>query len=391
MKVVYLDPGLGAGKGHNFAMAHEFDHALATERGLDLHHVLQAQATRERLPSLKGIIHNTVRIDGYTRLASTDVLDAKRKEALLAVVAADLAEAGVEDADVLIMPTAYPLHLLALAQHVRLQAHCRVVLGMLLPCSFWCSDSLAERTLAGWMADGVNALASKTQLLAYSETGVFRFADNIVPMASLLPPVASPNARLMGELAQRAKGQSLTNEPVLGFFGSPFSTKGFSLLVQTLQTMAGANLHHGMRVKIHLPPGHESMCDQLSALAPWISASSSDTDNATYLHQMAAVDVVWALYDPREYSGKMSGIVPESISLGKPLLLSDGCLALQDFLERYAPGSFVLAPYSADGLQASLQTQHADWAHPMRCARAHAPLMQEMKSMDRYLAVCGIA
>lgn len=391
MKVVYLDPGLGAGKGHNFAMVHEFDQALASERDLDLHHVLQQQASAERLPALKGRVHNTIKIDGYTRLAATEVLDAQRKEALLTSVAADLAQTGVQDADVILMPTVYPLHLLALAQHVPLAPHCRVVLGLLLPCSFWSPDSLTERALAGWMVDSVNLLANKAQLLAYSETGTFRFADNVVPMATLLPPVARPNAALVRDLAARARNASPTDgAPILGFFGSPFGTKGFALLIQTLQAMAQANKQPSMQVQIHLPPGHEAMCAQLRALAPWIMATSADTDNATYLRQMAAVDVVWALYDPHEYNTKMSGIVPEAISLGKPLLLADGCTALQDFLERHAPGSFVLAPYDGSGVEASLGMERTDWLHPLRCAQAHAPLLQEMKSMDRFLAVCGL-
>ena len=99
---------------------------------------------------------------------------------------------------------------------------------------------------------------------------------------------------------------------------------------------------------------------------------------------------MWALYDPLHYGDKMSGIVPEALSLGKPVLVAEGCVAIQEFLERHAPGAFIAAGYDLASVQAVLALEPGHWRPARRCARSHAPLVQQLKGMDRYLAVCGI-
>lgn len=389
MKIVYLDPGQANGRGHNYAMVHEFDEALVQERGHDVHLVLQRLGRAEMLPKLQGQVHPVIQIDGYTRLSDADVLDPLRRDALTQSVAADMMRAPLSDADVLLMPTVYPLHLRALAEHVALPPHCRVVLGMLLPCTFWNPHEPARLALGEWMAHSINTLASRADLLVYSETGRFVFGQDVVPTSTLLPPLAGTTAQLVHTLAT-AQNVAPKARPVLGFFGSPFSTKGFELLVRTLQLMAQADQPPAMDVRICLPPGHAAMCERINTLGPWVRADSMDADNATYLRRMAQVDVVWACYDPQEYGGKMSGIVPEAISLGKPVLLAEGCDALHNFLDAQAPGAFLLAPYDASALVQALSLPGEGWHRLMRCAAAHAPLMQQMKSMQRYLSVCGV-
>lgn len=389
MKIVYLDPGQANGRGHNYAMVHEFDEALVRERGHEVHHVVQRLGRPELLPKLQGQVHPLIQIDGYTRLSDTDVLDPQRCDALTQAVASDLARAPLADADVLLMPTVYPLHLRALAEHIALPSHCRVVLGMLLPCAFWNPQEAPRQALAEWMAHSINTLAARTDLLVYSETGRFVFGHETVPTSTLLPPLAGTTAQLVQELATPTNIATKAR-PVLGFFGSPFTTKGFDVLVRTLQRFAQGDQAPAMDVRICLPPGHAAMCERINTLGPWVQADSMDADNTTYLRRMAEVDVVWACYDPQEYGGKMSGIVPEAISLGKPVLLAEGCEALHNFLDAQAPGAFLLAPYDDEALVQALSLPGQAWHRLMCCAAAHAPLMQQMKSMSRYLSVCGV-
>lgn len=389
MNIIYLDPGQANRCGHNYAMVHEFDEALVRERGHEVHHVVQCLGRPDQLPALRGQVHPVIQIDGYARLSAADILDERRRNTLIEAVAADLARAPFGEADVLLMPTVYPLHLRALADHISLPSHCRVVLGMLLPCSFWAPEDAPRQALAEWMAHSINALASRTDLLVYSETGRFVFGQDVVPTSTLLPPLAGTTAQLVRELATPIDVAPKAR-PVLGFFGSPFTTKGFELLVRTLQRFTQADQVPTMDVRICLPPGHAAMCERINSLGQWVHADSMDSDNATYLRRMAEVDVVWACYDPQEYRGKMSGIVPEAISLGKPVLLAEGCDALQNFLDAQAPGSFLLTPYDDQALVQALSIHGEVWLRLMRCAAAHAPLMQQMKSMHRYLSVCGV-
>lgn len=389
MKIVYLDPGQANGRGHNYAMVHEFDEALVRERGHEVHHVVQRLGRPELLPALHGRVHPVIQIDGYTRLSDADVLDEQRRKVITQAVATDLARAPFADADVLLMPTVYPLHLRALADYIALPNHCRVVLGMLLPCSFWNPHDAPRQALSEWMAHSINVLASRCDLLVYSETGRFVFGQDVVPTATLLPPLAGTTTQLVSELATPTNVAS-KDRPVLGFFGSPFTTKGFELLARTLQRFAQTDQVPAVDIRVCLPLGHATMCEHINALGPWVRADSMDADNVTYLRRMAEVDVVWACYDPQEYCGKMSGIVPEAISLGKPVLLAEGCDALHNFLDAQAPGGFLLTPYDDDALVQALSISGEVWHRLMRCAAAHAPLMQQMKSMHRYLSVCGI-
>lgn len=390
MKIVYFDPGLTGRIGHNGAMLYEFDQALVIERGHQVQYLCHNSIRSEDVPGIVGSIIPTIRINGYTKLSNANVLNSASLDRIIQALSEDFQHAEFENADIILMPTVYPLHLKALAQNVKLKDNCRVVLGLLLPCSYWATTSECESQLNALTAQSINQLNTTNRLIVYSETGTFDFGNGTITMATLLPPVASPQADLIRTLATKTVARTEKNPPVLGFFGAPFTTKGFALLMETIEAVLRARLEVNLELRIHLPPGHTEICIHLNALAPWIMAESVETSNAEYLRKMSEVDIVWACYDPSEYSRKMSGIVPEAISLGKSLLLSEGCDAIQDFLERYAPGSYVTVPYALEHL-ATVFKMHADnWAWAIQCAKTHQSLMQNLKCMTRYLTVTGM-
>jgi hypothetical protein len=171
----------------------------------------------------------------------------------------------------------------------------------------------------------------------------------------------------------------------VGYFGAPFTSKGFSLLTSAIEQ----GLPRGVRVVVRLPPGHEKICAALQARSPQVDATSRTSSNAEFLQDMAAVDVVWTLYDPHHYADKMSGIVPEAICLGKPLLVGQGCNALIEFLDHHAPGSFVCAGYDAASVRGAFSLPAPAWRELARCAAASAPVMRSIKSAARYLTIAG--
>jgi hypothetical protein len=199
-------------------------------------------------------------------------------------------------------------------------------------------------------------------------------------MPVLLPPVAGVTERLMAELAGMPHASDGTVR--FGFFGSPFTSKGFEHVVE----VARLGVPEGAQLVLRLPPGNEAVCAQLSKL-PRVDARSRATSNAEYLRDMADVDVVIAAYDPNHYATKMSGIVPEAIALSRPVLLADGCTALIDFVDRHAPGSFASVPFGLNGLLNAMAHPRARWQQAQRCAAASAALVREMKNGVRYLAV----
>jgi hypothetical protein len=105
---------------------------------------------------------------------------------------------------------------------------------------------------------------------------------------------------------------------------------------------------------------------------------------------MAAVDAVHCFYDPAQYAGKMSGIPAEALALGRPVLLADGCEAMIDFVERHAPGSYVSGPYSAQTLEMALAMPLSSWRRIAECAHGSSAGVRALKSMSRFLAVCGL-
>lgn len=390
MKIAYIDPGLSCRKGHNAAMVDEFDRALVIERGHQVSYLCAARTDKSEFADLCGTLEPTFRIEGYAKPGHADLFDAQRFARIADVMATDLAGASVlADCDAILMPTAYPLHLYALAQRAQALRGRRVVLGLLLPASFWGQDAVSERRIGELLVEGINAFAG-ADLFAYSETGSYRFGDSVVPLATMLPPLATSSFEQIRRLAEEGQCNDARQSPVLGFFGLPFNSKGFGVLVEAVQALVRQRAQPTMRVVIRLPGGYEDACARLNGLAPWLDATSRQTTNDQYLAEMAAVDAVCAFYDPAEYASKMSGIVPEAVSLGKPLLIAEGCTALHDFLERHAPGSFIGGAYEVGTLVRAIDLPAPAWDRPTACARTHAPLMQQMKSMNRYLAVCGL-
>jgi hypothetical protein len=391
MRIVYIDPGLSVRKGHNAAMAEELDDALVTERGNQVTYLIGASANPLDFAHLRGKVLPAFRIDGYARPGVEDLQDSSRLARILNLIAADLdATRALDDCDAVLMPTAYPLHIRALslrAEHLRGR---RVVVGLLLPARFWSPDEERVASIADLFGQGLHALADCTQLFLYNETGSFSLRDSVLSIPRLLPPLGTRNADLVRQLAQRTLPSASELQPSIGFFGSPFTSKGFGLLVSAAKRLVAAGESPNIRLVVRLPQGYEPACAELAAIAPWVDARSSRTSNEAYLSEMSSVDVVWALYDPIEYGDKMSGIVPEALSLGKPLLVTEGCSGIEEFIEWQAPGSHVCGPYDERTVANVLKLPANVWVRPAICARNHAPLIAELKSMPRYLAVCGL-
>jgi hypothetical protein len=392
MRIAYIDPGLSSRKGHNAAMAVELDDALVRERGHHVTYLVSADADPREFAHLRGRLLPTFRISGYARPLAADLHDSRRLAGIIDTIVADIEATGaLDDCDVALMPTAYPLHVQALGTLAESLRGRLVVAGLLLPARYWSPDPGSVGVIADLFGMGLHALGQSAQLFLYNETGSFALRDSVLSIPRLLPPLGTANADLVRRLAHEGLPPASDMCPSIGFFGSPFGTKGFGMLAATVWRLAASGPPPLARLVVRLPEGYESTCDRLAAIAPWIDARSAHTSNDEYLREMASVDVVWAFYDPAEYGDKMSGIVPEALSLGKPLLVAEGCRGIEDFIETQAPGSHVCGAYDERTLANVLTLPTHAWSRPAACARGHAPLMAELKSMPRYLAVCGLA
>ena len=387
MKILYLDPGLSVRQGHNAAMLVEFEEALVRERGHHLRVASSLALDPKTFADLGCVIDPVFGTDGYSRLPPMKAWQRSMIEPLLQQIVGELLRAGLLEADAILFPTMYPLHLAALAQVAERLRGRPLAVGFLMPLPFWCQDSQAVHFLGPVVHDAISTLAACASLRVYSETGSYALGDQVTHMATLIPPWASSRQALVQGLASSSFPDS--GAYTVGFFGSPFSSKGVQLLSDVMTHIVAEQLFHGPKIVMRLPEGHEQLCSQLKDKLG-IEASSAVLSNDAYLTEMSRVDVVWGLYDPTHYGDKMSGILPEAIALGKPVLVAEGCSAMLDFLERYAPGSFVSTGYDVSSLKEALLLNAVQWRPAWKCARQHAPVMRGLKSMDRFLAACGL-
>ena len=385
MKLLLLDPGLRNRVGHNAALLAEFELETRALADVQLTAAGSAALTPADFAGVGCVPRRLFRLDGYWRPSKEEVLDSARLNTLIEMIVGDLMQLPLEEFGGIVMPTVYPLHAIALARVALRLAHAQLMLGLLMPVSFWFPDSEACAIVGAQLGQAIVEIQNSCAVMVYSETGRYDFGGTHAELATLLPPLAQPTAALVAQLGAAAPRRT-GERCVFGFFGQPFTSKGLQIVAAAASQVDPA---HAV-VRFCLPPGNDAMCRGLAALSPSIEATSRAMENAEYLRQMASVDVVLAWYDPEHYGDKMSGIVPEAVSLGKPLAVTDGCRALVGFLDRYAPGAFVTGGYRPEDLLQLLALPASIWHAVGAKARASAGVVRGLKDMRRYLSAGGM-
>jgi len=382
VRILLLDAGVVAGTGHNQAILEELDAQTRGRAGVELVCAVAHGIDAGAFGHLACRLLPAFQLHGYARLVCGDQPRAAVAKLLDAACASDLAALQPERFDLVLMPTAHPMHLLALARLAgRLPATTRIACGLLMPPAFWALDDEAAAMLEAAMHEAASTLACRANTFIYSETGRYRIGAATVASAILLPPVATSTLQRMALLAVQPRTGSAAAR--FGFFGAPEPRKGFDLLAALMQ----AGLPDGVSLSLRLPASAQAFVAEWSKPALRVDGVAAATDNARFFDDMASVDVVLAFYAPQMHRTQMSGMVAEAICLGKPLLLAEGCDALIDFLARHAPGSYLCRPWTVEGLRSGLAAPASEWRAAARAAMASAPAMRELKSAERYLAI----
>lgn len=382
MHLLILDPGLSVRAGHNASMAEELAAEVAGHPGIDLTVACCAALDAKAFAGVPARFRPVFRLDGYARICAQDLADPARMAACRQLIAEDLAALDLSRYDAILMPTAYPLHLRGLADHVDSLAHTQLLCGLLMPAAFWAVPATVEPAIGALFEEAVGLLRG-TNAFFYTESGRYAFPGGTANTPTLLPPICHATEHLMEDLAAASsQGETLS----IGYFGSPFTSKGFNLMLAAIDR----GLPPQVKFVIRLPPGHEDRCRTINAASPQVDATSRSMSNEDFLREMAAVDVVLALYDPQQYADRMSGIIPEAICVGRPLIVSQECTALVEFLDHNAPGSFLQGPYAVDSILAAAAYPKAGWTALRRRAQASAPVVRALKRASRYLAIAGV-
>ncbi|RZL90791.1 MAG: hypothetical protein EOP76_15025 [Variovorax sp.] len=384
MKLLLLDPGLSTRSGHNAATLEEVAaHALASGT-IELTCASAISLDPANFGGIACTWRPVFRLHGYSRFLN----DSDSHEALLrrltALCMEDLRQLDLAGYDLVLMPTAYPIHLAALSMCVQQLPALRLRVGLLMPPTFWACDAQAAAWLEQLTHGAIDALRAQPGVWLYSETGHYGAGAATVPTATLLPPIAAGTRDWL--LDQLARQQALDDRPadrpvVFGYFGDPSTRKGFELLMHCVQN----GLPAGMRLSFILPEGHHALAARLDGCGTAVSARTLGAGNIPYLKAMRDVDVVLAFYDPAVYRRQMSGIVADALCLGKPVLTAEGCEAILAFGTREAAGALHCRPADADGLLQGLGTPWTAWRAHRRAALASAHRVLELKRMERHL------
>ncbi|AMM25091.1 hypothetical protein [Variovorax sp. PAMC 28711] len=381
MRLLLLDPGLAQRSGHNAAMLEEFAVQAAATPGFTIVCAASWAVDRAAFADLPCEVISAFRVNGYSGFVSDTESHETLLQDLLATCLEDLARLDLAGIDGVLMPTAYPVHLAAVARWLAHTPAVRLACGLLMPPRFWAGNARAEVWLGDLMRDTLTALSVRPGTVLYSESSRYRLRATEFDTPMLLPPWADATldwVRSRTTADARAMDRTLR----FGFFGAPTVRKG----VHPLLAVIGGGLPHATSIVFALPHGHETLAAQWNHPARGVGASTLPRGNRAYLAAMSEVDVVLAFYDPTAYADQMSGIVAEAIALGKPLLVADGCDAITGFLAAHAHGSFIALPFGEPGLREGIGIPAARWRECRRAAAAAAPGVQRLKHIGRYLA-----
>jgi glycosyltransferase involved in cell wall biosynthesis len=391
MKIVIVDPGLSGPGGHNGALFEELARELP-RLGFAPTFLCSRNLPVGALAAPDATVVPLFGIDGYAPHAPLFASEAAFAAALESIEA-ELHAVDWQDVAAVLMPTVYPLHLIALARVLpqRLPpAQVPVALGLLMPTSFWASDAAVAEALGELMLTALQALRAHGPALAYAEAGAFIFGAQRLELPRLLPPVAQDTEALIDALRESAARPDPAQALSFGFFGSPFTSKGIERLRQAI-AIAAADPAWAHRVELVIPPGHAAVAEAYARLGPRVTVRAGRRDNHDYLRAMAAVDVVLLPYDPAHYRDKLSGVLFEAIALGKPVVVIDGNEPLVQWLDQTAPGAYAVCADDAAALADVLKLPTQAFVPLALAARASAPIVTVQKSMRRFLAAAGVA
>jgi len=383
MKLLVIDPGLERRVGHNAGIAEELDLEFGRRKDVHITYAGAAAMKPGDFADLRADFLPVFRINGYYPFALAEIADGDTFAAWEAMLAQEMASLSLSSYDLIVMPAAYPLHLRALSQCGAELRGTPLVCGLLFPARFFSREAGAEPRVQQIFGDAIERLRAEAQAFFYSETGRYATDRGLLAMPVLFTPVSRATLDAMEQLSRTLRAPA--DRRTVGFFGHAFARKGFGLLTAAIEK----GLPAAVRVVARMPEGEENMCWSLNDRSTAIDARSARTSNLEFFGEMAKVDLVFAAYDPAYYRDQMSGIVPEAICLGKPLIVSRACTCLTEFLDRHAPGSYVSIEYDVDDLLRALDMPQEDWLRLAARATASAAAMRTHKSAARYLAIAA--
>ncbi len=390
-RFLILDPGFSGPGGHNGSLFEDFSVELP-RRGIELHYATFRSVNIDTT-GLATRLHPIFAVHGYDRNENLEAVlaSAGGLDPLITFITSEFDQLDWTDIDAVVMPTMYPLHLLALTrfllQTTKAKPTLRISIGCLMPLSFWTAQPQIERALGQKLLEAISLLRKRYSLLLYSETSNIQLDGRRLELPRLLPPVSNRTLALLERLSA-ARPFDPSTPLRFGFLGTAFTSKGFGILLECITKLTALpSFQHELHFV--LPPVNDSLASRLTS-AKCVRLSSKQRSNDEYLTAMSELDVILLPYDPAHYGEKFSGIIVEALALGKPMVVSHGATYLVRFLNDVAPGSFLPIEYSVEALTRALTLPKTAYASMAQVAQLSHGVAIALKNMDRYFAAARV-
>jgi glycosyltransferase involved in cell wall biosynthesis len=204
-----------------------------------------------------------------------------------------------------------------------------------------------------------------------------RFAANSDPLsAQLSEQLRQPFSTIPVPIRWPRARQVVIPDVPFGFFGGLRQEKGSTLLADALP--AFLSRHADVRVLVHAPPGasDEAAVKRLAVL-PQVELIRRDFgDKEAYYEQFRRARCILLPYDQENYAIRTSGVILESLGLGKAVITTDRTWLASE-VRRWGGRAFFMPAFTSDALLEALEDAHRALSGPPEPDRINEPVMAE--------------
>jgi hypothetical protein len=302
-----------------------------------------------------------------------------RSHQILAVAAQDYARLEIAPGTCILLHSASPWHLEALANALRCARDVRVAIGLIFPSSFWTKDKALQQLLDEMSWRAIDSM-SHSKLFLFSETGFSLRNGRPVALPTCVSMMSDATLSLCHDLAG-AHSAIPDHIVTFGFFGGLFEHKGVARILDAARNASLDGRY--TRIAFFVPPEFHNRAADILGSSDSIVFAAAPMDNKEYLRQMSSVTAILCCYDAAFYTNQMSGIVTEAAALGQPVIVSTGT-SLHRFLLQYAPAAAVPVDSDPACLSEVLTRPIAYWDERKKRSAASIRLVRELKSFRRF-------
>ncbi|HWB30575.1 MAG TPA: glycosyltransferase [Vicinamibacterales bacterium] len=204
-----------------------------------------------------------------------------------------------------------------------------------------------------------------------------RFTSNSDPLsAQLSEQLGQPFSTIPVPIRWPRGHRAAVPDMSFGFFGGLRREKGAMVLADAMP--AFLSRHPDVRVLVHAPPGasDDAAVERLAALPQVELIRREFGDKEAYYEQFRRARCILLPYDQQNYAIRTSGVILESLGLGKPVVTTDHTWLASE-VRRWGGRGFFMPTFTPDALLDALEDAHRELSGLQEPDRLNEPVMAE--------------